>query len=269
MNFIKTKKLIGVILIILLSATTVFTQEQQEKPPAGQRGERVEDVVKNPDGSYSTTRFDEAERPDDSYLQKDHAVAIVPYLQKRNIEYLYMLRVIVSNFPEMNWEEDYKNCYDGYRNAMQYFYRRNYIYARLDFQNNYKDLQELMRKVAEYYKAQVLDLLDDCVDVVLTAHMDPDRRSDPDKNKALQKAVDRLRMSYNILDASDDMMTDKYYRSAVIQLRMSRAFCILMLEDFTKPEDLPAFQEKYRIMKADNLNRIYRPAPEKVPIPRD
>ena len=268
MNLNKTKKLIGVILITLFVVPVVFAQ-QEDRPPAGQRGERVEDVVRNPDGSYSTTRFDEAERPDDSYLQRDHAVAIVPYLQKRNIDYLYMLRVIVSNFPEMNWEEEYQKCYDGYRKAMHYFYRRNYIYARLDFQNNYQDLQELMRKVGEFYKAQVLDLLDDSIEVILTAHMDPDRRADPDKNKALQKAVDRLRMAFNILDMADDMIMDKYYRAAVIQLRMSRAFCILMLEDFTKPEDLPAFQEKYRVMKADNLNRVYKPAPERVPIPRD
>jgi hypothetical protein len=271
MNFLKSKKLIAVILITLFAVSVSFAQEQQG---SGEKKEKEEDVVKNRDGTYSTTRFDEADRPDDSYLQKDHAFDIVPYQQRRNIEYLYRLKIIKDNANQAGWsienfEDDYQKCYDGYKKAMQYFYKKNYIYARLDFDLNYKDLKELMNKVAECYKSQVIDMLDECVDMILLAHMDEVRRADPEKNAALRKAQNRLRVAYNILDEADTMMIDKYFHPAVIQLRMSKAYCIKIMEDFTKPDKRDEVKEKYKIMKADNLNRIYKVAPEKVPVPQE
>jgi len=261
MNFLKSKKIIAVILITLFAVAVAFAQEQQEK--------REVDVVRNPDGSYSTTRFDEAERPDDSYLAKDHAFSIVPYQQRKNLDYLYRLKIIISNYSDQGWDEDYQKCYDGYKKAMQYFYRKNYIYAKLDFDLNLKDLRELMRKVSEFYRDQATTMLDECVDLVLAAHMDEVRKSDPEKNAALFKAQNRLRIAYNLFDEAETMMVDKHYSSSIIQLRMAKAYCIKMMEDFAKPEDVDALKEKYKVVKADNLNRIYRPAPEKVPVPRE
>ena len=255
MNFNKSKKLIAVILVTLFAAMVAFAQERKE-----------EDTVKNRDGSYSTTRYDEAERPDDSYLAKDHAFDIVPYLQKRNLEYLYRLKIITTNFKQDGWEDEYKKCYDGYRKAMQYFYKKNYIYAKLDFDLNYKDLKELMRKAVEFYRSQLVDMLDECVDLTLEAYMDETRRADPEKNAALLKQQNRLRIAYNLLDEADFMSLDKYYHPALIQLRMAKGYCVKMLEDFAKPDDLDGVKEKYKIMKADNLNRIYKVAPEKVPV---
>jgi len=260
MNFNKSKKLIAVFLVTLFAAMVAFAQEQEKKE---------QDVVKNRDGTYQTTRFDEAERPDDSYLQKDHAFDIVPYQQRRNIEYLYRLKIITTNFPQDGWADEYQKAYEGYKKAMQYYYRKNYIYARLDFDLNYKELQELMRKVAEFYREQLTEMIDECVDLVLEAHMDETRRSDPEKNLALFKAQNRLRIAYNILDEADTMILDKHYHPAVIQLRMSKAYCVRMLEDFARPSQLDEVKAKYKIIKADNLNRIYKEAPEKVPVPVD
>jgi len=265
MNFLKSKKLIAVILITLFAAMVAFAQEQGQ----GEQKEREVDVVKNRDGSYSTTRFDEAERPDDSYLAKDHAFDIVPYQQRRNLEYLYHLKIIVANFSDQGWEEDYQKCYDGYKKAMHYFYRKNYIYARLDFDLNLKDLKELLRKVADFYKEQATDMLDECVDLVLAAHMDEVRRSDPEKNTALFKAQNRLRIAYNLFDVAENMVIDKHYYPAVIQFRMAKAYCVRMMEDFAKPDELDELKEKYKVIKADSMNRIYKPAPEKVPVPQE
>ena len=263
MNFNRTKKLVAVILVLLF-ATIAFAQEQQ-----GERREREEDVVRNLDGSYSTTRFDEADRPDDSYLARDHAFTIVPHLQRRNLEYLYKLRILVTNFSDQGWEEEYQKCYEGYKKAMRYYYRRNFIYARLDLELNYQDLRELTRKISEFLKDQLLDMLDDCVDLVLTAHMDETRRSDPEKNTTLLKQQERLRIAYNILDVADRQIIDKHYRESIIQLRMARAFAIRIIEDFASPDELQEVRDKYRVIRADNMNRIWRAAPEKVPVPRD
>jgi hypothetical protein len=269
MNFFKNKKLIAVILVTLFAVTVSFAQEQNQQGGQGEKEKKEEDVVKNRDGSYSTTRFDEAERPDDSYLQKDHAFDIVPYQQRRNLEDLYRLKIIIANYSDQGWDEDYQKCYNGYKKAMQYFYKKNYIYARLDFDLNLKDLNELMKKVAEFYKEQTVEMLDECVDMILLAHMDEVRRADPEKNAALLKAQNRLRVAYNILDGADVMMLDKHFHPAIIQLRMSKAYCIKILEDFSKPDKKDELKEKYKIMKADNLNRIYKAAPEKVPVPQE
>jgi len=76
---------------------------------------QVDDSNKNPDGTYSSKKYSEAEKPDDSYLAKFYAIDVVNNLLKKNLEQVYLIKVLVSNFKGKGWEEDYNKIYDGYK----------------------------------------------------------------------------------------------------------------------------------------------------------
>ena len=97
------------------------------------------DSKKNSDGTYTSNKYDEADRPDDSYLAKFHARDIVVKLIKKNLEQIYLLKIIVSNFQDKGWKGDYDKIYEGYKNSLQDYYQRNFIYSRVKLEKNRKD----------------------------------------------------------------------------------------------------------------------------------
>jgi Ni/Co efflux regulator RcnB len=109
----------------------------------------------NPDGSYSSTKHTEADRPEDSYLAKFHAQDVVSKLMQKNLEQVYLLKVIKTNFKDKGWDADYKKAYAGYKKGMELYYKRNIIYSRLELENNKKDIQKILEKVAKVYKIKL------------------------------------------------------------------------------------------------------------------
>ncbi|HQO39097.1 MAG TPA: DUF2680 domain-containing protein, partial [Spirochaetota bacterium] len=102
------------------------------------------------DGSDNMNEnFNQAEKPDDSYLAKFHAQVVVDKLIKRNLEQIYMLNVIVTNYSKHNWKGDYDNIYAEYKRAIELYYKRDMIFSRVWLERNQKSISDLMKKMAE------------------------------------------------------------------------------------------------------------------------
>jgi len=68
----------------------------------------------------------------------------------------------------------------------------------------------------------------------------------------------RLRVGYGQLDDAEAAVYEKYYLGAIFHLRTARAYGISILEHLAdKPDEREALKNKYRVIKADNLNRIF------------
>ena len=247
---------ISTIVFILCFAMTVAVTAQEKSTKA------VDESIKMPDGTYKTSKYDEAERPEDSYLAKFHAVDIVNKLIKENLNDLYQLKVVVTNF-DAGWKADYDKCYEGYKRGMELYYKRNIIYSRLEFEKNKKDIQDLYKKVLINYKKDTRDLLNSCADKILLLHLDATTKSDPNKSRDLFLNQERLKIAYAQYDDALNAEFNHYLNGSLSHLRVAKSYAIKIMESLAKPEERNSVKEKYKVHKADILNRVYAPASDK------
>jgi len=197
-------------------------------------------------------QFTEATRPEENYLARFHALERVEFLKKSNLDKIYMLKVIITNYKDQGWDKDYQAIYEGYKRGMDYYYKRDIIYAQVELEKNRKDIYELYKKIAEVYKQRTQALLNECATKILDLDLDERSRSNPDRNKVLFNNVARLRIAYGQFDDGQNMMDDHVYDTAVKHFRVAKTYAIQILEDID-PENAKG---KYDLDKADNLNRI-------------
>ncbi len=218
---------------------------------------KLNDSKKNPDGTYTSKTLDQSQRPEDSYLAKFHAIDVVRKLMRDNLERIYLLKVIVTNYKDKGWDAEYKKCYEGYRLAMELYYRRNVIYSRREFENNRKMIKDLLKKVSIDYKNDTEKMLNECAAKILELHLDEKTRSDPNKTEELFKNQSRLKISYGQFDDGESSFIDHNYVSSILHYRVAKTYAIKILEDLAKPEEKDKIQNRFRLHKADNLNRIF------------
>ncbi len=242
-------KLTFVLAFMIMSVSAaVFAQETE--------GTGTDDPVKNADGSYSTNQYNEAERPDDSYLAKFHAQEVVTDLMKKNLDQLLLMKVVSSNF-DKGWSEDLDKCYSGYKKAMAYYYKRNMIYAGREFENNQQDIQALLKKMADEYQKETKTLLDECIPQILEVYLSEKTKGDIGKSRKLEQNQNRLRVAFGQYDDGCFANTTKNCETAIYHFRVAKGYAIKIMEDFAKPEDAESLKTKYQVHKADNLNRIF------------
>lgn len=216
--------------------------------------------TQNPDGTYSTTEFDEAERPEDSYLAKSHAQEVVERLMKTNLEQIYLLKVINSNFSDKGYDDEYKKAYDGYKKGLSLYYQRNRIYSRHELEKNKEVISTLLKRISDDYRKDTAELLDQCAEQIMMLHLDATTRSDPNKNDELYKNQMRLRIAYGQFDDAERAIVEHKPDTAIFHFRVAKSYGIKILEDLSNPDERDAVKEKYKVHKADNLNRIYEKA---------
>ncbi|MBN2078228.1 MAG: hypothetical protein JW838_04640 [Spirochaetes bacterium] len=246
------KKYCMVMSLIITAVFVVSLASAQETKDDG--------ITKMPDGSYRSKDHDESNRPEDSYLAKFHAMDVVDRLIKRNLDEIYLLRVITANNSgKGDWEAKYKEIYEGYKDGLQQYYKRNLVYARDKLQKNQVAIRELFKIIIADYQKQCEELLNECAGKVLLLHLDVSSRIDPDRFDLVNKNHLRLKVGYGQLDEAQSATIASYYPGAISHLRMSRTYGIAILEDLAKDEnEKKAVHDKYKIQKADNLNRIYQ-----------
>ena len=216
-----------------------------------------DEPVRNPDGSYSTSKYNEAERPDDSYLAKFEAQDVVDKLMKKNLDNIQLIKVISTNFSDKGWSGDYEKCLEGYKKAIAYYYQRNMVYARKELESNTKNIKALLKKMAEEYEKDSKTILDECITVILTLHFNERVKADPAKSKELVDNQIRLRIGFGQLDDGSFSSMTMNYETAIYHFRMAKAYGIKILEETAKPEERDSVKTKYQVQIADNMNRIF------------
>ncbi len=219
----------------------------------------VNTVAQEAEKQDEKKEYSPAERPEENYLARFHALDRVHDLMKTNLEQIYMLKVIVSNFNEQGWKDEYEKVYAGYKDGMDYYYQRDVIYARVELEENKKNINELYKKVSTKYKEQTQQMLNQCANMILNLSLDERARSNPDRNMVLNKNMSRLRIAYGQYDDAQRAITEHRYQTAMMHYRVSKSYAIRILEQLN-PEEAKG---KYDVHKADNLNRILNPEEDK------
>jgi hypothetical protein len=228
---------------ILFASVMVFAQDKEEKPQL------------KADGTYSTSQYNQAERPDDSYLAKFHAKDVVTKLIKQNLDQIYLLKVIVTNFADKGWKGDYDKVYDGYRKAMNFYYQRNVIYSRRYLEENRQGIQDLMKKISDDYKVTLDKMLEESAEKILMLYLDATTQSDPNKYRELQQNEMRLKIAYGQYDDAVKNAMYQNYETSIYHFRVAKTYGISILESLA--EDGKAVADQYKVHRADNMNRIF------------
>ena len=216
-----------------------------------------DDPVRNPDGSYSSSKYNEAERPDDSYLAKFEAQEVVDRLMKKNLENIHLLKVISANFSDKGWNGDYEKCLESYKKAITYYYQRNMVYARKELEANTQDIRNALKKIAEEYEKDSKTILDECTGQIVALHFNEKVKADPIKNKELINNQIRLRVGFGQLDDGVFASMTMNYETAIYHFRLAKAYGIRILEETAKPEERAGIKTKYQVQIADNMNRVF------------
>jgi hypothetical protein len=259
MKFKMTKMLC---LICFISAALIpsilFAQQAAEKtaqpaaektaqPAATQSKEQSNKARSNPRDEYAPDQ-----RPEENYLARFKAIDVSQRLMRENLENIYMLKVIVSNFKDQGWDKDYSVIYDEYKKAVSKYYRRQVVYSQLELEKNRKHINDLFKKIVVVYEDQANVMMDECADKILNFDMDERNKLDPNRNRTLFQNTMRLWIAYGQMDDADSSSLDNQFKASVYHLRIAKAYAIQILEQLS-PEGVG---EKYRIHKADNLNRV-------------
>lgn len=209
----------------------------------------VDEIKTNPENQYST-----ADQPEDNYLAKFHALEVIEKLQEDNLDKIYTLNVIKENYKDEQgeWEDDYKKVYEGYKLAMDLYYRRKTIYAAVKLEENKKHINEFYKKVSDVYQEETLKMLDLCADHILELSLKASTASNPNSNAKLFEQIMRLRVAYGQLDDGNKARVKRQYHTSVFHYRVAKSYAIAILEDI-KPD---TYINKYQKQKADNRNRI-------------
>jgi hypothetical protein len=211
-----------------------------------------------PDGSYRSKDFDESTRPEDDYLAKFHANEVVEKLMKRNLDEIYMMNIMVKNNSGKGWDAKYQEIYNGYKDGMEQYYKRNMIYAKDKLEKNHTAINELFKTIYEDYKKQCEDLLNECAGKILLLHLDLGTKIDPDKAELLNNNHLRLKVAYGQMDDAQNAQLNKYGLGSVYHLRVARAYGISIVEALAKDEnEKKSVHDKYKVAKADDINRIF------------
>jgi hypothetical protein len=254
-----TTKMLLIACAVLFASSAIFAQTQQ---PAATQSAKVETgKAPNPAELYS-----EADRPEDNYLERFHALEVCDRLITENLDRIYTLNVITTNFKSQHsdWDADYQNVYKGYKEAVDLYYRRNIIYARVRLEENKSAINKFYLKIAKAYKDDTLGLLSKCADTLLElslgtgdskANANPAdttvKRSSPEINKALFINKMRIRIAYSEMDNATTSESTGVPHVAIFHYRVAKGYAIRILEDLDVNN-----RGKYDLHKADNLNRI-------------
>jgi hypothetical protein len=248
-NVLKT--LCGFLMVMLVSVA-LFAQQQPAQPQGDQPKEPA------PSENYS-----EADRPEDNYLERFHALDVCERLVPENLERIYTLNVITTNFKSQHsdWESDYQAVYKGYKEAVDLYYRRNIIYARVRLEENKVAINKFYTKIAKAYREDCINMLSKCADTILELTLGGEqksgagdttvRRSSPEVNKALFINKMRIRIAYGELDAGDRSIQDGVPHTAIFHFRIAKGYAINILESLD-----PKNKGQFDVHKADNLNRV-------------
>ncbi len=260
----KQKKTVKFCLTILamfiIGQTSLFAQAANEKaaPPSEQKKSEpasepaTEEPTKKP---HPRDAYDPAERPEENYLARFDAIKVSEELTKKNVENIYMLKVIVSNFKDQGWEKEYEDIYNQYKKGVSLFYRRHVIYSRVELEKNKKAISDLFKKVVNVYEIQTQDMLAQCADKILDFSLDERNKFDPNRNRVLFKNMMRLWIAYGQTDDSERSKIDGDHKTSIFHLRIAKSYGITILEQL----DPVNSKGKFKTHKADNLNRILAP----------
>jgi hypothetical protein len=250
MTMRRYSKVMSLVIVSVFAFSLAFAQEKAEKKDDG--------IKKMPDGSYRSKDYDESNRPEDDYLAKFHANEVVEKLMKRNLEDIFLLNVLVKNNSGKGWDSKYQEIYNGYKDGLEQYYKRNMIYAKDKLEKNLIVIRELYKTIIVDYQKQDEELLNECAGKVLLLHLDVSSRIDPDKAEQLANNHLKLKVAYGQLDDSLESTQNKYYSGSIYHLRVSRAYGISILETLAKDEnERKSIHDKYKVAKADNMNRLY------------
>ncbi|TAL36573.1 MAG: hypothetical protein EPN93_07025 [Spirochaetes bacterium] len=221
----------------------------------GVMAQDAKDAKKDEKSESAAREYTPATKPDDSYLAKFNAIDVCERLVRENLEEIYILKVISSNYKDQGWDKDYQGLYDGYKKGVGLFYKRDAINARVELEDNRKGIQALYKKISGYYKGQTEKLLSDCADAILNLSLDEKTKSDPNKNKVVFQNMMRLRIGYGQLDEAEANLIEGNFASSVYHYRVAKSYAIRIMEEL----DPEASKNKFDTDKADNLNRILNP----------
>jgi hypothetical protein len=240
------------IVLILTIAVSLLAQEDAAAPannaPASDAGS-VSETQLDPASQYST-----ADRPEDNYLARFHALEKIYVLEKDNLDKIFTLNVIKENFKDEygDWNTEYEKVYEQYKDAMDLYYRREIIYAAVKLEENKKHINELYKLMSDQYKQDTLDMLNLCADNILELSLRASTASNPNSNKKLFNQITRLRVAYGQLDDAEVARVKRHYDVSVLHYRVAKSYAIAILEDINPDEYIGQYQKH----KADNKNRI-------------
>mgnify|MGYP001072358682 CR=1 FL=1 len=230
-------------MVVCVAATTGVLAQEAKKPA-------TDDKPKSEAREYTP-----ATKPDDSYLAKFNAIDVCEKLVRENLEEIYILKVIASNYKDQGWDKDYQVLYDGYKKGVGLFYKRDAINARVELEDNKKNINALYKKISGYYKEQTEKMLSACADAILSLSLDEKTKSDPNKNKVVFHNMMRLRIAYGQMDEAESNIIESQFASSIYHYRVAKSYGISIMEEL----DPEGSKGKFDTDKADNFNRILNP----------
>jgi hypothetical protein len=265
------KQIVILVAIAFVMTSLVLAQDKPKKTAEKDANKWESTAIQKEREKYT-----EDKRPIENYLEKFTAQEIIRRLIRENLEKIYMLKVVVSNFPQNDWPKVYQDIYNTYKKAMGLYYKRDVIYTRVELEKNKNDINNLYKKIADKYRDDAEKMLDVCAESILILSLNPRAKSDPGAMKQYYTNLSRMKIAYEQMDEAMSSYRDNLFQRSVFHFRNAKTYAIHILEDLLRKEEIEKRRDLYEkeeydsfmklvnekdtfripIHKADNLNRI-------------
>jgi hypothetical protein len=267
--YMKTKDLcrfLSLILIICVAGISpVFAQEKSDEPKKSEESKKVEDPYDPDDSKYAL----------DNYIDRFYSREVCEKLMNANLDRIYMLKVLVTNFKDKGWKGDYDKIIEDYKNGVALYYKRKMIKSRSILEANKMDINKMFKKASDDFSKDVQKMLDICANTIMIISLNKNVRYDNEKYRQLMSNIGKLRLGYSYSDQAMESYSNQHYMFSMLHYRSAKGYAIGIMEDLLKddgvkkedmePEDYDRIQKlvsqkkEYNLplLKTDNLNRIY------------
>lgn len=266
-----TKHIVIFVAIAFAMTSLVLAQEKAKKTAEKDANKWESTAIQKEREKYT-----EDKRPIENYLEKFTAQEIVRKLIRENLEKIYMLRVVITNFPQDDWSKVYQDIYNTYKKAMGLYYKRDVIYTRAELEKNKNDISNLYKRIADKYRDDAEKMLDVCAESILIISLNPRTKADPHAMKQYYTNLSRMKIAYEQMDEAMSCYRDGLFQRSIFHFRNAKTYSIHILEDLLRKEEIEKQRDLYEkeeydnfmklvneknnfkipVHKADNLNRI-------------
>ncbi len=239
---------ISILIVCLGFPLLVFGQTKEDKSTGTEGKETSDELYKKNVGSY---------------LEKYYQTIISENLKSKNLYDIHVLDIMIGNFGDQvqNVKADLDAVKKDYQVGLRYYYRRAFMLSGKYMKENERKINEIYKKLSNYYESRTDELLTDCADAIATLEQNETIEPGQEKNSKIKELAQnqlRLKIAYYQMGLADSMNRDARFNDAITYYRVAKEYGIAILADLKASEtDKKAVMDKYQVDLVDNRNRIF------------
>ncbi|XDD51209.1 hypothetical protein AB3N59_05405 [Leptospira sp. WS92.C1] len=195
------------------------------------------------------------------YLEEFHYARTLDSTKEKIKNDIFALSTVTKNFGStvQGSSEELTAIWKQYNEALQYYYRRQYVVAGRKMRETSENVDKLYNKFSDQYNKRTDQLLGECADTIVSVEQTQGGPAQSATARSREISINhhKLQIAYYQMIQADRMRRDSRYKDSLIHFRLAKEYGISILSKLKPEEEGKNVREKYKIDLSDNRNMIF------------